>query len=426
MNSFPRFKSSLSLKDDISFLTKILVCDFQNFSLKSQATKVLKEKFCREVFFVSSFRIGLDIVLKTLNLKKQSFIAVSPINIPDVVNAILINDQKPFFYDLDLNDHIIHEDELQKLKENNVNVLIITYLSGLKPKEEKLQRIHKFCKENNIILVEDITQGYGIEFGGFNFGSLGRFSIGSTSTTKFLCSTYGGIILCDESDKEVVNSLVQNLLINSPSRLIYFYKHFYFLLINLVTSGFLFKCLMFPLLKRSKNSKNQKPKLQHLFDKIDVFNDEFLAQPRKKFPKSFYFNLNNWAFSFMMKSLKNMNAVIDGRRIMAQKLISEIREDLLSDVPLSLKDFNSSYYHFPFRYQGKSQIELREILLRVNIDSVGYGLNYCPEEIIFKEYKRNLPNAKKIKFETIFLPISEKYNADDVTRIIKGINEAFK
>ena len=76
-----------------------------------------------------------------------------------------------------------------------------------------MNEITKIANENNLILLEDISQAYGASYNGKLCGTFGDASIGSFSLGKTISSNGGGIVIINkESIKNKFEKLFQNNL----------------------------------------------------------------------------------------------------------------------------------------------------------------------------------------------------------------------
>ena len=156
---FPRHKLYISFKALFYSFFRIL---FYKEQISSDYNK-LKKSFSNYyqtdlVYFLSTWRIGLYLILDTLNLEKNDEVLITGIGIPDTINSIRLAGLKPVFVDMDLETHNIDILDLRKKISLKTKIIHITYLSGLVP---NLDEIIDISKKNNLILLEDISQAYG-------------------------------------------------------------------------------------------------------------------------------------------------------------------------------------------------------------------------------------------------------------------------
>ncbi len=423
MKKFPRFKGQLPPLKDFIFLIKIFSPSFRRFVLKEETTIKFSNYFEKPAIFTSSFRIGLFHVINVLKLAENSEAIIGPITIPDAISAIELNKLKPIFADLDLDSHTISLSTILKKISPNTKLIIITYLSGIVPDHGELLKIASYCKEHSIYLIEDITQAYGAKTDHLKLGTIGDFTIGSLSAGKTISTTFGGFILCPPN---YVNELQKAIGLDEiePPRLMYLYKHFYFFILNVITRGFIFEFFVFNFIKKLKNNSNQKPQPLALIEKLDPFNDEFLEKRRTRFPKIFHFQLRDWHFSMASYFLDKLDNVNYQRKNKATYFLNQLDSNIFTHLSKRVVAGHSVYYHFPIRVPEFLSTEMtRQLLLQRGIDSVGYGLNLCHREKIFKDLFSECPNADIIKNKVLFIPFHESYTSSELFEIAQAIKE---
>ena len=145
---------------------------------------------------VSTWRIGFFYALRALEFQKNDEILISAISIPDQINCIEILGLKPIFVDLDEETHGMCIEDLKKKISEKTKAIHITYLSGIIP---DLDPIISLAKDNNLKIIEDISQAYGATYNNKIVGTIGDIGIGSMSLGKTVASLYGGMIITNNA-----------------------------------------------------------------------------------------------------------------------------------------------------------------------------------------------------------------------------------
>jgi len=105
----------------------------------------------------------------------------------------------PVFCDIDLNSYHITLKEIQKMYSPKVKALIYTHLFG---NMTDTAEIEKFCKEKNIVFIEDSAQSLGSSLNGRKAGTIGNCSSYSFNSNKVIAGINGGgIFMTDEESK---------------------------------------------------------------------------------------------------------------------------------------------------------------------------------------------------------------------------------
>ena len=196
----PRTKLYISLFDLLITYFKILVgIDMRKGEKVKKFENLLEDYWCRKkCFTLSTCRLAFYYVLKSLKLSKDDEILLSPIQIPDFINAITSLQLKPVFVEIDKDTKCLSISDLKKKINTRTKAVLATYLTGIVP---NIGEIKSICEENKIFLIEDISQSYGSVSNNIKAGSFGVAAIGSLSPAKIISSVGGGFILIDDVDK---------------------------------------------------------------------------------------------------------------------------------------------------------------------------------------------------------------------------------
>lgn len=161
---------------------------------------------------------ALLIALRSLNLPPQSKILIPSFTIISVLNAVLENDYKPVFIDVEKNTWNISVDSLKSLLNQDIKAAIIVQTYSSAPPMSDIQRL---LNNKKIILVEDAAEGFGGSENGRKFGSFGRISILSFYANKLITTGEGGMILTDDERlyKKILN--YRNLYFDSERKYIH-------------------------------------------------------------------------------------------------------------------------------------------------------------------------------------------------------------
>jgi perosamine synthetase len=167
---------------------------------------------------VSNGSVALDTVLQSLDLDKDDEVIMPSLTIISCLAAVARTEAKPVFCDIDDFSWNMKLDNIKQVITKNTKAIIAVHTYGL-PCE--IAEISKFCKDKNILLIEDASEAHGIEVNGKLCGTFGDFSTFSFYANKHITAGEGGMILA--KDKETHNKIQQmrNLDFNSDSR----FKH---------------------------------------------------------------------------------------------------------------------------------------------------------------------------------------------------------
>lgn len=135
---------------------------------------------------------ALEISLRALNIKNKEIIVPTNTNFATPA-AVLYAGGKLRFIDADPKTFSIKLKDVKKTVNENTKGIVIVHIGGTITPE--IEKISKFCKENDLFLLEDGAHAHGSAFHGKkagNFGTIGAFSF---YPTKVMTSGEGGMIV---------------------------------------------------------------------------------------------------------------------------------------------------------------------------------------------------------------------------------------
>ena len=164
----------------------------ENFS------KYIESKYC---ITVANGTDALEIGIKSLNLKKGSEV-ILPVNTwISTAEAIITNNLKVVFCDVNLDDYSICLEDLKKKINNNTSAIIGVHLYG---NPTNIISIKKILKRKNIKILEDCAQAHGTKLNGKHVGTLGDVGTFSFFPGKNL-GAFGDAGAIVTSSKKIAN-----------------------------------------------------------------------------------------------------------------------------------------------------------------------------------------------------------------------------
>ncbi len=422
---FPRHKLFIPFSSLLSNLLTILFFKEKisntYYDLKKSFANFFQTEF---IYFLSTWRIGLYFILKSYNLKKDDEVLITGIGIPDTINSIRLANLKPIFVDMDLDNHNINIKELKKKINNRTKVLHITYLSGIIP---DMNEITKIANENNLILLEDISQAYGASYNGKLCGTFGDASIGSFSLGKTISSNGGGIVIINkESIKNKFEKLFQNDL-GIPNKFFLFKININQIIIKILTSKNIFNYFTFfifkiikKFFKKTFNDPEMKNKLFLNVNKNNYYKN--IPTIRTEYPNLILKKMSDSQCKIALECFKNLSKNNTKVKKLANLYFEKLDEKFKKNIPkMSFNLSNNTYWHFPI-YILKDYNNFQDFLFNIGADCVSYGLPLLSDIELFKDYYSNLDNSKIVRNKTIFLPIHPDFSENDIDYLIKKIN----
>ncbi|HIP66829.1 MAG TPA: DegT/DnrJ/EryC1/StrS family aminotransferase [Candidatus Nanopusillus sp.] len=155
----------------------------------------------------TSGTVALDIALKAIGIKSGDEVIVPDFTFIATANAVLFQNAKPVFADVDEKTFTIDPDDVLEKITPKTKAIIGVHLFG-HPFDVKA--IKEICEDHNLFLIEDCAQAHGAEYKGRKVGSFGDVSCFSFYATKNMTTGEGGMVLTN--NREIERKL--RLLIN--------------------------------------------------------------------------------------------------------------------------------------------------------------------------------------------------------------------
>lgn len=149
----------------------------------------------RQAVLLPHARVALLAILRALDLPPQSEVLMTPVTIPDVVNAVLVAGLRPVFLDLGERTGNLDPAQIEARASPAARVLLLTHLSGLASPMDEILRV---AAARGLVVLEDCSQAMGTRYRGKLLGTFGRAGFYSLSTLKPVASFHGGLVVTDD------------------------------------------------------------------------------------------------------------------------------------------------------------------------------------------------------------------------------------
>jgi len=103
----------------------------------------------------------------------------------------------PVFCDIDLDTYQMSLDSVQRMYSDRVKAIVYVHLFGAMTDTSALQA---FCKERNILFIEDAAQALGSSLDSVRAGSIGDCSVFSFNSNKVIAGINGGGVVLTDDD----------------------------------------------------------------------------------------------------------------------------------------------------------------------------------------------------------------------------------
>lgn len=347
---------------------------------------------------ISSARVGLYLILKSLNLEKNSEIILPSFCSPALINVILSLKLKPVLIDVDSKTFNIDVSKVKGKITRKTRVIIGVHLEGFPCEMKKTVEI---AEAYNLKVIEDCAHALGAEYKNKKVGLFGDFSIFSFGMGKHLNTLGGGMIITKHRDFFEKLVELRNTL-NKPTYFQLFKKLIKGEIASFFTKPILFYTLVYPSLRISRRDL-----VYRIFDE----------NPKRAFTPEHLTAFSEFQAKLGLSQLKYIESKIRKRRKNAK-----IYDENLDNIKKQEKVLGSNPSYLNYSVIIKKREKVRRLLLAKGIDTQATWMKDCSS--LF--YNKPLPISKFLEESVLYLPIHENLNEDDIRRISQTLNEIVK
>lgn len=399
----PSFKLSVSYKElNMTFTEVLFGSAFDEVDLFERSfAQYLGVKYA---IGMPSARWGLYHILKGLNLKEGDEVILPAFTYFAVPAAIVKAGLKPVFVDISSENLNISARDIIKNITQRTRAIIPTHLCGFAC---GMNEILDIAGKYNIFVIEDCAQSLGAEYKNNKLGSLGCAAYFTFGITKHFTTLDGGMVVTN--DKKLADSIRSSVKAAYPVRKKdLFLKLLKGYVMKLSTSPILFRCVYYTM-------------RMFLFFGIDIIKSIFHEKNLLIGDLSVYGQLSGAQARLGLAQLSGLdkeNTARIGAGSMMYALLSGSNKIM---IPLLEKDARNIFSSCPVLIKDKYKI--RKKLLEKGIDvSTGY-LQDCSRLVMFKEFRRDCPNASRVEKEVIYLPVYPGLKSSATAYIAKMIKD---
>ena len=343
---------------------------------------------------VNSAREGLYLILEKNNDKKDSEIILPVFTCNVLIGAILKSNFKPVFADINRETLNMEFDNIIPLINENTKVILITHQFGY-PTE--MNKIIEFCKEKEILVIEDAAQAFGATYNNDYVGNQGDLGFFSFENSKVISSIQGGLIIGKKKYLEKIKDCKVKQ-INKNKSFIFFIKAItQFFLFNELIYGFILKYWI--LIKGRFSAADEL--------NLEVERYSLIYSPMSKFQQNLGFN-----------QLLKINEILTVRRESALLYIEMLKncDKILSIPQQNLENKQHTYSRFSILVENKN--EVYKTVKKHGVD-LGFTFSYKLSQYFNKD---RYENADYIISKILCIPMTN--NLDKNKEIILRVRKA--
>ena len=179
---------------DIEEVVKVLESDWITTGPKIEEFETALSRYigCKYAVAVNSGTSALDIAVQTLNLPKGSEVITTPFTFVATSNAILYNNLKPVFVDIEKETRNINPEEIIKKYTGKTKAIIYVDYAG-QPCD--IEEIKEIAEEHDLFLIEDACHAIGAEYKGKKVGNFADMTVFSFHPVKHITTGEGGAVI---------------------------------------------------------------------------------------------------------------------------------------------------------------------------------------------------------------------------------------
>ncbi len=166
--------------------------------------KKFKNYLSRKSLAVSSGTTGIELALRSLNLKNGDEIILPVLTFAATANCVINAGLKPVFIDCKTDDFNIDENQIEKKISNKTKAIMVVHLYGRPCNMKKIQNI---AKKNKLFLLEDCAESIGSKINNKIIGSFSDVSIFSFFGNKTITTGEGGMV-CFKHNKHYERAFI--------------------------------------------------------------------------------------------------------------------------------------------------------------------------------------------------------------------------
>jgi len=186
-------------EEDIEEVVKVLKSDWITTGPKIEEFENALRRYvgCKYAVAVNSGTSALDIAVQTLNLPRGSEIITTPFTFVATSNAVLYNNLKPIFVDIEKDTRNINPEEIRKKITDKTKAIIYVDYAGHPCDIEEIKDI---AEEHDLYLIEDASHAIGAEYKGKKIGNFADMTVFSFHPVKHITTGEGGVIVTNNKD----------------------------------------------------------------------------------------------------------------------------------------------------------------------------------------------------------------------------------
>lgn len=387
-----------SLGSNYNFIFSVKVLFERNYKDKRDMLEsFLEEKYRGKVKFFYKGRDCLTILLRNLNLPKNSFVAINGFTCFALYQAIRNAGQNAWYLDINKSLNFTAYSFEKAVSVNpKIKAVIIQNTLGYPAEIEKIKKV---CSRNKIILIEDLAHSVGSLYeNGKEAGTIGDYVIFSFSQDKIIDAVAGGALIARNGDFSGFADYRPADIGISRELLDRLYPIFTYLIRK--TYSFEIGRILHAVLSYAG----------------------FLVRPMDSI-LNYPHALPLWNSSLIINRFENLGENLNHRRNIARIYSRNLRKSFLLK-PIVRNINKSSNLRFPIFVKNRKSLIDYFSGNGIHVSDVWYDAPISPKRFMTQtNYNGQCKNSEKICEEILNLPTHENVSKNQAMRIVNLINK---
>ena len=340
-------------------------------------TKIFEEKLsnflnCGNFIATNSCTASLHLAIRCLDLPPKSKILTTPITFVSTNSAILYENHIPIFYDVDPLTGNADPESIKRmiLKNPDVKSIIVVHIGGYSC---DMDAINQIAKENGIRIIEDCAHSLGGKYKGKMIGDSDNICVWSFQAVKNLPVGDGGGI--STKNNEMASRIRKLIWLGIDKNTV----------------------------ERS-NLDSKKQTYNWDYEVVDI---------------GYKYHMTDIVATIGIEQFEYLKEDNQRRKVIAERYMNEISDEICLK-PKYDHSVESSYHFYPILFNDRDGV-----YKRLTAESIYPGMHYKRNDKyeVFKNFEKdNLEGASFFEKCELTLPIHLHLSDDDVTKIIKIVN----
>ena len=155
--------------------------------------------------------MALYIAIKSFDFPEGSEVITTPYSFSSTTHAIVQNNLKPVFCDINPKDYTIDVNKIEELITDRTVAILPVHVYGHVCDVEKIQEI---ADKHNLKVIYDAAHVFGVQYKGTSIANYGDISMFSFHATKVFNTIEGGALVYKDDNKKVALERIKNFGIN--------------------------------------------------------------------------------------------------------------------------------------------------------------------------------------------------------------------